>query len=66
MSNKLNGFVFLALALLFGMSGHSCLKASNGFKRVNYAILCYILFALKIFVKRLRSLLIFKTLNGLS
>ena len=49
MSNKLNGFAFLALALLFGMSGHSCLKASNGFKRVNYAILCYIFFALKIY-----------------
>ena len=49
MLNKLNGFVFLALALLFGMSGHSCLKASNGFKRINYAVLCYICFALKIY-----------------
>ena len=49
MSNKLNGFGFLALSLFFGASGHSCLKASNGFKRINYAVLCYILFALKIY-----------------
>jgi len=49
MLNKLNGFAFLALALLLGSSGHFCLKASNGFKHVHYAILCYIFFALKIY-----------------
>ena len=49
MLNKLNGFGFLALALLFGMSGHFCLKASNGFKHINYVVLCYICFALKIY-----------------
>lgn len=49
MSNKLNGFAFLALALLLGSSGHFCLKESNGFKHVHYAILCYIFFALKIY-----------------
>ena len=49
MSNKPNGFVFLALALLFGSCGHFCLKASNGFKRIDYVVLCYIMFALKIY-----------------
>lgn len=66
MLNKLNGFGFLALALLFGMSGHFCLKASNGFKHINYVVLCYICFALKIyFMAKAYSLLSLGIANAL-
>jgi len=66
MSNKLNGFIFLLLVILFGSVGHFCLKKSYGFVNINFVILCLLFFVIKIYyVSKAYTLLSMGIVNSL-